>query len=68
MGIVMEWIDAKEQVPEDEDMVIVAYDTGGVYRDYYSRIRKDWAFQHRGKITHWMPFPPHPNETASVHK
>lgn len=58
----MQWISVRERLPENEDMVIVAYDSGSVYRDYYSKTKRDWAFQHRGKVTHWMPFPPHPGK------
>lgn len=61
MAAVMEWIDAKERVPDNEEYVIVAYESGNVGRDYYSHhVRKDWVFKHGGSVTHWMPFPPHP--------
>ena len=58
----MEWIGVKERVPENDDYVIVAYESGKVGRDCYSRHRKDFLFKHGGEVTHWMPFPPSPKE------
>lgn len=57
------WISVEDRIPDNEDYVIAAYESGKVGRDFYSNIRKDFAFQHGGKVTHWMPMPP-----APVHK
>ncbi len=57
---VMGWISVTDRLPENEDYVIVAYENGKVGRDFYSNIRRDFAFQHGGRVTHWMPFPDPP--------
>ena len=62
MKIDVEWISVSDRVPDNEDYVLVAHEDGRVTRDFFSNIRGDFAFKHGGEVTHWMPYPPHPNQ------
>lgn len=57
---VTDWISVADKLPENEDYVIVAYESGKVGRDFFSNIRNDFAFKHSGEVTHWMPMPAPP--------
>lgn len=62
------WIPVKERIPDNEDYVIVAYESGYVCRDFYSKNRNDFVFKHRGEITHWMPMPQPPMRDGDNYK
>jgi hypothetical protein len=59
----MEWIDANEELPDDEETVLIALDDGEVWTGYHSEGR--WWYVcadpiDSARITHWLPFPPAP--------
>lgn len=51
------WISVADKLPENDDYVVVAYESGKMGRDFFSNIRNDFVFKHGGEITHWMPMP-----------
>ncbi len=65
----MNWISVAERLPEttaEQQMVIVATDQGVGVADYnkingFNNVSLNGRTQHmRQNITHWMPFPQHP--------
>lgn len=51
------WIDIKERKPENRQLVLIAYNDGGIYMATW-----DSSEPTRSSLTHWMPVPPLPKQ------
>jgi len=61
----MEWISVEDRLPESMDIYITGFDNGGVWISVFTN-EKIWIDENGKdlslKVTHWMPFPKHPEE------
>ena len=60
----MEWISVEDRLPEDVDIYIVRYRSGGRWLSLYMPRKKTWMDIDIGveemHVTHWMPLPEPP--------
>lgn len=69
------WIPVSEQLPEEEELVLIICKNGALFVGYYKRCHYNneisWGIKtalnstrwlNKGRVTHWMPLPELPNE------